>query len=374
MDINGGSTLIIDWSDIESDSVTVASNEDIAYKVTLKTDETIKIENTEYNTYATNDKNIVFNLYDENGNFIALHGSSMYSVDDVGMESIYNADGSISSTTVSDGEYFQIENKSNNNVTFYIEINSYTERYDENSSGDEDYGTIEFSFSIKRTSTRVEVIPLSFYKSTINQADASINGGEITDDIIENNVSNNLVTAVKASLAENGGERWFKFYLKATVDTITLGFDITSTTSPTEEVYIALASSDAEVESNLDKENIRVYGAFQVSSYDDVTKTVTADRDVTEFIKADDFVTFYDANNIKLTTWEVESVNATDIIFKSVSADDVSGLNGCSTIKKDELSTDAYVGFWIKQVILPFTASMEDPLNEFSFLVWYDLV
>ena len=214
---------------------------------------------------------------------------------------------------------------------------------------------------------------IEFYKSTINEFDATSNGRAITAELIESGVAHSLILPVRPNTAENGGERWFKYYAKATVDTITLGFDITSTLSPTEEVYIALASSNAEVESDLDKENIRVHGAFVVSSYDDATKTVTADRDVNEFIKADDFVTFYDANNIKLTTWEVESVNATDIVFKSVSADDVSSLNACSTIKIDTLNADAYIGFWIKQVIPAFTAPMEDPLNSFDINIWYEL-
>ena len=215
---------------------------------------------------------------------------------------------------------------------------------------------------------------IEFYKSTVDEWDASVNGGDITDALIESGVAHSLMLPVRPATAENGGERWFKYYVKATVDTITLGFDVGKfSISPTENVYLSLAGSNEEVESDLDKPNVRVYGGFLVSSYDADNKVVTADRDVSEFVKADDRVTFYDADGAKLTSWEVESVDATDITFKDTNDDDVIGLKASSTMERDTLNTDEYVGFWVKEVIGNFTAPMEDPLNEFVLAVWYDV-
>ena len=215
---------------------------------------------------------------------------------------------------------------------------------------------------------------IEFYKSTVDEWDESVNGGDITEDLIESGVAHSLMLPVRPATAENGGERWFKYYAKATVDTITLGFDVGKfSISPTENVYLSLAGSNDEVENDLDKDSVRLYGGFKVDDYDADNKKVTADRDVSDFVKADDKVTFYDADDAKLTSWEVESVDVTDITFKDTNDDDVAGLKASSTIERDTLNTDEYVGFWVKEVIPAFTAPMEDPLNEFILAVWYDV-
>ncbi len=165
---------------------------------------------------------------------------------------------------------------------------------------------------------------IEFYKSTVDEWDSSVNGGDITEDLIESGVAHSLMLPVRPATAENGGERWFKYYAKATVDTITLGFDVGKfSISSTENVYLFLAGSNDEVEDDLDKPNVRLYGGFKADDYDADNKKVTADRDVSDFIKADDRVTFYDADGAKLTSWEVESVDAKDITFKDTNDDDV---------------------------------------------------
>ena len=215
---------------------------------------------------------------------------------------------------------------------------------------------------------------IEFYKSTVDEWDSSVNGGDITEDLVESGVAHSLMLPVRPATTENGGERWFKYFTKATVDTITLGFDIGSfSVSPTEEVYLSLAGSNDEVEDDIDKDNVRLYGGFLVSSYDSDNKKITADRDVSEFVKADDKVTFYNVDNEKLISWEVESVDATDITFKDTNDDDVTGSKASSTIELDALDTDEYVGFWIKETIAKFTEPMEDPLNEFILTIWYDV-
>ena len=215
---------------------------------------------------------------------------------------------------------------------------------------------------------------LEFYKSTVDEWDASVNGGDITADLVESGVAHSLLLPVRPATTENGGERWFKYFVKATVDTITLGFDIGSfSVSPTEEVYISLAGSNTEVESDLDKANVRLYGGFLVSSYDADNKAIVADRDVSEFVKADDKVTFYTVDNEKLISWDVDAVDGVNVTFKDTNGDDVTALKASSTFIKDELNTDEYIGFWIKETIGKFTVPMEAPLNEFILTAWYDV-
>ncbi len=217
---------------------------------------------------------------------------------------------------------------------------------------------------------------LEFYKSLkISEFDPTQNGDDIdTNALIETGVLNNLLLALRPHMAEVGGDRYFKFFVKATVDTLTLGLDVASfTTSPTEEVYLFEAGSNAELESDLDKSSLRLYGGFLVTTYDKDNKKVTCDRDVSDFVKADDLVTFYNADNTKLVSWSVDTVSTTDITFTDVSDDDVSNLKGSSTIQIDSLDTDAYKGFWVKETCSSFTKAMEDPANEFILNIWYDL-
>jgi len=217
---------------------------------------------------------------------------------------------------------------------------------------------------------------LEFYKSLkIDEFDPSNNGDDIdTNALIESGILNNLLLPVRPYTAEVGGERYFKFFIKATVDVITLGLDIASfTTSPTEEVYLFEAGSNTELESDLDKNNLRVYGGFLVTNYDKDNKKVTADRDISGFVKAGDTVTFYNADNTKLVSWTVDTVSGADITFTEVSSDDVSNLKASSTIYIDALNANEYKGFWVKEVVSPFTEAMEDPANEFVLNIWYDL-
>jgi len=216
---------------------------------------------------------------------------------------------------------------------------------------------------------------LEFHKSTVDEWDADNNGGDITDALIESGVANALMLDVRPATAENGGTRYFKYFVKATVDTITLGFDIGRfTDSVAEEVYLFKAGSNDEVESDLDKDNLRLYGGFLVTNYDADNKKVTADRDVSDFVKADDKVTFYDDNKTKITSWEVDSVDGADITFKDTNDDDVSDCLASSSITIDELDTDDYTGFWIKEVIPPFSTGKDgDEFNSFETNVWYDV-
>jgi len=212
---------------------------------------------------------------------------------------------------------------------------------------------------------------IKFYRSTYDEFDDTVNGGDITTTEIETGVLHSFIPHVRPYTAETGGERWFKFYAKTDEDIITVGIDIAKTTiSPTEEVYIGKAGSNSEVEHDLDKSNFRLYGGFIITNVDSTNKQITADRDVSDFVKIDDRVTFYN-NDDRITMMEVENVDTNKITFKIWTDKTIDvGYNGCSTVFFDEI-TD-YVGLWLKQVVGAYTEAMEEPTDEFRLNIWYE--
>ena len=220
---------------------------------------------------------------------------------------------------------------------------------------------------------------ITFFRSNYDEFDSSVNGGDITDYQIESGVANSIIPAVRPREAEVGAERWFKFFIKTDIDIVTIGIDVAKyTTSPTEEVYFALETKDdhSDVEDDLDKDNIRVYGGFSVTDVDVDNKQITTDRDVSGFVKADDWVTFYDSLKNRVTGMYVDSVSddGKTIAFKTWTDKEISeGMTASSSIYLDALNADEYVGIWIKEIVEPYTEAMEDPLNEFILSVWYDV-
>ena len=215
---------------------------------------------------------------------------------------------------------------------------------------------------------------IKLYRSNYDEFDSTKNGGDITDTQIESGVLHSFIPHVRPFMAENGGERWFKFYIKSDVDIVTVGVDIAKpSVSPTEDVFIAKAQSNEEVENDLDKDNIRLYGGFVVNSVDSSNKQITADRDVSGFVKTDDFVTFYDTDTNRVTMMEVENVDADKITFKKWTDKTIkTGYTGSSTIFFDEIKANSQVGLWLKQVVAPYTDAMEDPADEFKLNIWYE--
>ena len=214
---------------------------------------------------------------------------------------------------------------------------------------------------------------ITLYKSHIDEFDSQVNGGEITDEVIESGVIENVIPNVRPFTAENGGERWFKFFIKAKVDLVTIGVDIAKVTdSESEEVFLALGS-DSDVEDDIDKENIRLYGGFIVENVDNENFKITADRDVSEFVKADDLVTFYDNEN-RVIAVKAKEVNEKTITFNSFGDKEIkAGFNGSSTLFIDELNANEAQGIWIKNIIAPYTEAMEEPPNSFILNVWFDV-
>ena len=218
---------------------------------------------------------------------------------------------------------------------------------------------------------------ITLFRSTYDEFDADNNGGDTTDIQIESGVINSFIPAVRPRQAEIGAERWFKFFVSSDIDIITIGIDIAKyTSSPKEEIYFALEtkSDHSDVESDLDKDNIRIYGGFHVDDFDASKLTITSDRNVNDFVKADDNVTFYDAAFARLTSMIVDSVSddGLTITVKLWSNIDITNaVSGTSSLYVDELDS-TYVGVWIKEVIPAFTQVMEITPNKFNVNVWYD--
>ncbi|MRJ06254.1 MAG: hypothetical protein C6I01_01880 [Epsilonproteobacteria bacterium] len=219
---------------------------------------------------------------------------------------------------------------------------------------------------------------ITFWKSNWNEFDPTQNGGDITDQQITPGVSGDLIPPVRPFTAEVGGERWVKFFIKTDADIITTSLEMPMpTTCPTEDVFYGLETKGdhTDVESDLDKDNFRLYGSFFVSSVDADNRKVVADRNVEAFIKADDRVSFWNlTTGERKTSMEVESVSGSEITFKEWddNGDVAGGDGGCSILPLPDLNADEYIGIWLKEVIQPFTKPMEDPQNQIIFSVVYD--
>ena len=204
---------------------------------------------------------------------------------------------------------------------------------------------------------------ITFYNTNYNEFDPTKNGGGMVE-IINNDLAHELIKRVRPNTAENGGIRWFKFFIKSQTKLLNVGVCLMKfTDSPTEEVY--LSDSVANFESELD--NPRLFGVFEVVDVDD--EIITADRDVSEFVKVDDIVTFFNDER-RVVFIKVKEVNDNKITLQRKSKLLKVGLIGSSTIFFDEL--DDKKGLWIKQVIEADTEVMEYPLNNVKLNIYFD--
>ena len=209
---------------------------------------------------------------------------------------------------------------------------------------------------------------LDYYKSTIDMSNPSNNGGDITSEVIQDGVLHSFLPAISADDAELGGERYAKFFVKTTASITDLQVCLSSVSkSQSEEVYLFRAGSNTEKESDLDKANLRLYGAFVINSYDSGTKTIIADRDVSLFIAAGDKLFFFDDGGGAAptkTAWDtVSSVDGNNIVLDNgnIGTDSYYGAN---VIQVGDLSGGDYTGFWIKDVWQAH-AHCDNPPNEF---------
>ena len=219
---------------------------------------------------------------------------------------------------------------------------------------------------------------IKFYRSNYDEFNPDNNGGDITDIEIESGVANSFIPAVRPRTAEIGDTRYFKFFVKTDEDILTIGVDIAKyTDSPTEEIYFAkeTKSDHSDFESDLDKDNLRLYGGFKITDVDVDNKQITSDRDVTEFVKKDDWVTIYDDSYSRITGMNVDSISddGLTITFKLWTDKTIDNtMTASSSIYVTTLNKDDYFGIWVKEPISPYTEAMEDPLNEMVMNVWYD--
>ncbi len=212
---------------------------------------------------------------------------------------------------------------------------------------------------------------LTLYRSHIDEFDPTKNGGGITDEQIESGVLGSLMPNLRPRIAEIGGERWVKFFIKANIDIVDLGIDIAKpTTCPTEEVYLALGT-DSDTQSDLDP-NVRLYGCFEIVSIDADTKKVVADQDVSAFVKAGDTLSLYFDDPTRIGGAIVKSVNANEVTLKSFEGSFASAKYAASSLFIERLDAGDAQGVWIKEVVEPLTKPMEIPPNEFVLSFWYD--
>jgi len=211
-----------------------------------------------------------------------------------------------------------------------------------------------------------------YQPANIDMTNPSTNGGAISNAVIEDGVLNNLFPDILAIALEFGDERWVKFFLKTTTDLSVLGICLGLSSFDNGDLVYLASGGATETEADLDKANMRFYGAFNVSNYDAANKKVTADRDVSEFVKIDDLVTFYDSDSNRVIAYEVQNINSNEIIFKNVNSEvDISNCSGHSTIFYEALTANTELGFWIKEVIEPYILP-NDISVFFNCLIWYE--
>lgn len=212
---------------------------------------------------------------------------------------------------------------------------------------------------------------MTLYRSRYDLYNPQNNGGAITDTVIESGVAHSFVPPVSAMMAERGGERWLKFFLKTEESVRNVGVCIARPgASATEEVCLAVGG-ETEVESDLDKQNVRLYGGFVVDSFDAAQKRVTADRDVSGFVLPGDPVTFYKEDLTRMTTLEVQSVDGPSVTFADF-IDLTGAKTAASTIVLDAIAAGAAQGFWLRQIVGAHTEPMESPPDSFVLGIWYE--
>ena len=214
---------------------------------------------------------------------------------------------------------------------------------------------------------------ITFYKSVYNGADPSLNGGGITEEIAESGVVNSLVPQARAIDCELGRTRWIKFFAKTDIDIVNVGFCIAKPSqSQNEEVYLAFGTK-TDYESDIDKVNIRIYGAFAINAIDSSQKLVVADRDVSNFVKANDLVTFFDSFLNRIIALRVAEVDAENIYLQNFT-DISNAAYGASVVFLESLAAADYIGLWLKQEIYPHIVSLDSQLNSFVLSAWWEEV
>jgi hypothetical protein len=222
---------------------------------------------------------------------------------------------------------------------------------------------------------------ITFWNATFNEFNDTNNGGDSTT-IIESGVAESFIKRVRPYTAEFGGERWFKFFIKSDIDIVSIGVDIAkSTTSEKEEVYIGIGKDTngnlANYESDIDKNNFKPYGGFIVTDIDIDNKTIVTDIDLSDFVASGDIITFYDSDLNRIIALKVDSIDSNDntkiIVTKWGDKQVLAGYTGASSLFIESLDADTEYPIWLKQIVPSHTTTMEDPLDEFNFNVWYDI-
>ncbi len=210
---------------------------------------------------------------------------------------------------------------------------------------------------------------LKFYVSINKEidGDGTNNGGDIDRLSINTDIKN-----VTSSLAESGGSRYYKFFVKNENNTDTaLALNLILQKAPQGMEYVEIIKASSNTSKLVDENftNSQICGiAETITIFNRSTKTVKlkTKSNPIEIFKSGYEITFFDKTTLsKVVTLTVSSVanisnvdsfNEFDLIVVEDLPEyvDLTNTNVSGTLEIGDLAPETYSGFWFKHTIMPF--------------------
>ena len=215
---------------------------------------------------------------------------------------------------------------------------------------------------------------IKFYKPN------AVDGGAITATLVESGVLHSLLTQINPSLAEAGGERYSKMFIKNThVSDTALGADICMPKIPDgDDVAVIFLGTPTDTTSNFD--NSKLYGiASATADLDRGTKIIpisTKLLNAVDVFASGDKITFISKfTNNKILKATIDTVSNTEIkVIEDIPVQDLNDTWIANTISLGDFASLQEQGLWIKQIIPPFASAMEAPADSLMVSVIFDNV
>lgn len=230
---------------------------------------------------------------------------------------------------------------------------------------------------------------IKYYKSLDTNIDLdTANGGDIdTASEVVTGTLHNLFPQVRASDVEGGVTRWMKVFVKNTHATDTAFNLFTAIAKPTdvEDLIYFAEAINADHLSDINTSTIRLYGiglsTTELSVINgEISISVKTGVNIDDIIKAGDKITFFDKISyekvLSTTITSVDSANTKIVLDGYVDITNGSKVLDdryiCTSPVVADMVASAYKGYWIKQVVPPFSTPMESPANNFMLNSVFD--
>ena len=235
----------------------------------------------------------------------------------------------------------------------------------------------------------VATTDIKLYKSLDTNIDLdTANGGDIdVASEVVSGVLHNLFPQVRASDVESGITRWLKVFVKNTHGTDTAFNLFTAISKPTDVedmIYFAEAINTDHL-SDINTSTIRLYGigesTTELSAVNgEISISVKNGVNIDDIFKVGDKITFFDKTSyekvLSTTITSVDSGNSKLVLDNYVDITNGSHILDdryiCTSPAFANLTSGSYKGYWIKQVVPPFSTPMESPANNFMLNTVFD--